>query len=376
MNKDDRCTKDNDCGNVFPLTPDLMTFQDGRDVTADTWPERRAELASMILPHQYGDLPPQGIRTEFVCRSRSRARALPGVGYRVFDVRVVFADESDFKFTLSLWIPPGEGPFPVLLDGDGCWRYFNETTVVSQIVGRGNIAALIDRTEAVADNPDRFKETGLYRLFPPASFGVLSAWAWMYHRAVDALIAMPEVRGDAIAITGHSRGGKAALLAGATDSRIAITNPNCSAVGGAGLHRLKCAESETIDSFFHSRNIFWFPESLQAFRGRDAELPYDQHFLHALVAPRGLLVTDAYEDLVSNSTGAYAGCQDARRIFNLLGAPEAIGWVIREGAHNHLPLDYESLLDFMDRHLHGRAVKRDFQRSLYPDLSDLLHRPN
>lgn len=364
-----------DCRLSTPLTPDLLAFQDGRHVTAETWPERRAELETIVLPHEYGGLPPRGMRTEVICRSRSRVRELPGAAYHVFEVRVVFAEDKDFRFTLSLWIPPGDGPFPVLLDGDGCWRYFHAANLIHQIVSRGNIAASIDRTEAAADNADHYRETGLYRIFPMATFGALAAWAWMFHRAVDALTAIPAVRADAVAITGHSRGGKTALLAGATDTRIAMTNPNGSGIGGAGLHRLKSTGSETIASFFRSRNIFWFADTFRAFRGRDAELPYDQHFLHALVAPRHLLVTDAYEDAGANPPGAYAACQDAWRIFSLLGSPEAIGWVLREGGHAHLPHDYEALLDFMDRTFHGREVQRNFQRLLYPGLTELLQRP-
>jgi hypothetical protein len=187
---------------------------------------------------------------------------------------------------------------------------------------------------------------------------------------VDVLRTLPEVRGNAIAITGHSRGGKTVLLAGATDERIALTNPNCSGIGGSGLHRLKCDGSEKIDSFFGSRNIFWFGEAFREFRGRDAELPYDQHFLHALVAPRLLLVTEAYEDAWANPPGSYAACQDARQVFRLLGAPEAIGWAVREGGHAHRPQDYETLLFFMDRHFHGLQVRRNFQRPLFADLMD------
>ncbi len=358
------------------LAPDLLTFRNGLPVTADTWPERRLELEATLLPHEYGGLPPRGIRTEIVCRAHSRARELhPEAIFRVFEVRVMFEHGRDFSFTLSLWIPPGEGPFPVVLDGDGCWRYFNESTVVRRIVARGNIAVSVDRTQAAADHADRFRETGLFRLFPQASFGVLAAWAWIFHRAVDALTSMPIVRSDAIAITGHSRGGKTALLAGATDRRIAMTNPNCSGIGGAGLHRLKCAGSEKIASFYRSRNIFWFGKPFQAFRGRDAELPYDQHFLHAMVAPRLLLVTDAYEDDGANPPGAYAACRDTRRVYDLLETPEAIGWTVREGGHAHWPQDYDTLLDFMDRHFHGRKVQRNFQRTLYPDLAEILKRP-
>jgi len=297
------------------------------------------------------------------------------VMYRVFEVRVSFQTGEEFHFTLSLWIPPGNAPFPVLLDGDGCWRYFNDATVVREILDRGNIAATFDRTEAAADNPDEYRNTGLYRLFPSASFGVLSAWAWTFHRAVDALAAMPEVRADAIAITGHSRGGKTALLAGATCSRIALTNPNCSGIGGAGLHRLKCEGSERIESFFQSRNIFWFGEPIRTFRDCDAALPYDQHFLHAMVAPRYLLITEAYEDVWANPPGSYAACLEARHVYELLGVPDRIGWTVREGGHAHRPEDYETLLDFMDRHFHGRELRRNYQRELYPNLPEILKAP-
>lgn len=357
------------------LKPDLLVFRNGKPVDTASWPRRRAELERAIVPHEYGGMPPRGVRTEAILRARNRVPELPGAGYRVYEVRVTFEDGRDFSFTLSLWIPSGDGPFPVVLDGDGCWRYFSESTVVKAILARGNIAASIDRTEAAADNPERHRDTGLYRLFPDAAFGALSAWAWALQRGVDALLTLPEVRADAIAVTGHSRGGKTVLLAGATDERIALTNPNCSGIGGAGLHRLKCAGSEVVDSFFGSKNIFWFGKRFRAFRGRDADLPYDQHFLYALVAPRRLLLTDAYEDVWANPPGMYAAALEARKAFALLGKPGAIGWTVREGGHAHLPQDYDSLLDFMDRHFHGREVKREFQRELYPDLSRILKRP-
>jgi hypothetical protein len=289
-------------------------------------------------------------------------------------VRTRFADDRELSLTLSLWRPPGEGPFPVVLDGDGCWRYFDDE-VVRQIVARGNIAASFDRTEAAADNQETFRDTGLYRLFPEAAFGVLSAWAWAYHRCIDALASLEDVRGDGMAITGHSRGGKTVLLAGATDPRIAITNPNDSGIGGSGLNRMKARGSEVVDSFFGSGNIFWFGQGFAAYRHCDGELPYDQHFLHALVAPRGLLVTEAYEDDGANPPGSYAACQAARLVYERLGEPEAIGWAVREGGHAHTPTDYEALLDFMDRRLHGRPVRRDFQRPLFPHLEELLSRP-
>lgn len=224
---------------------------------------------------------------------------------------------------------------------------------------------------AAADNRDIYHKTGLYRIFPNAEFGVLSAWAWACHRAIDALERIDKVRADSIALCGHSRGGKTVLLAAATDDRIAMVNPNNSGIGGAGLHRLKAVGSETIDSFTGG-NIFWFGHEFARFRLRDGELPYDQHFMHALVAPRWLLLTEAYEDCGANPPGTYAACQSVRKVYAMLGKPEGIAWVFREGGHAHTMVDYESLLDFMDRHFHGRSVMREFQRELYPDLNNIL----
>ncbi|NKB69579.1 MAG: hypothetical protein GKR89_21120 [Candidatus Latescibacteria bacterium] len=353
------------------LSPDLLRHEDGTPATPATWPQRRGELYRAIVPNEYGGMPPQPANTTGLLRCQSGIRDWPGVQYHTYQVRATFAEAGEIDLTLSLWIPPGDGPFPVLLDGDGCWRYFNDD-IVHQIVQRGNIAALFDRTETAADNKDIYRETGLYRLFPEASFGALAAWAWAYHRCVDALVELPQVRTDAIAVTGHSRGGKTALLAGATDERIALTNPNNSGIGGMGLHHRKATGSEEVDSFFGSGNIFWFGQDFADHRHRDGDLPYDQHFLQALVAPRLLLSTEAYEDQGANPPGTYAACQGTRPVFDLLGAPDRIGWAFREGGHHHHPADYAALLDFIDRHFHDRPVRRNFQRSLFPDLAALL----
>lgn len=353
------------------VTPDLLIHKDGSTVTAESWSQRRNELADAIIDHQFGGMPPKPEHIEIVQRASSNIRHWPGIKYNTYEIRIHFSQNQELSLTLSLWIPPGDGPFPVLLDCDGCWRYFNDD-VINNILARGNIAASVDRTEAAADNKDAYRNTGLYRLFPNAKFGVCPAWAWAIHRCIDALTTFPNVKSDAIAITGHSRGGKTALLAGATDERIAITNPNNSGIGGAGLHRLKMEGSEVINSFFGSGNIFWFGESFAASRHQDANLPYDNHFLHALIAPRGLLLTEAYEDLAANPAGTYAAAQAASKVYDVLESPNTIGWAYRESGHAHTPQDYTALLDFMDCHLHNRTLKRNFQRNLYPNLHNLF----
>jgi len=353
------------------VRPDLLTLQDGRAVTALNWRHRRAELSDVIIPSAYGGMPPTGRVGEPLLFSSVTVCAWEGVEYETYEVRTAFSDGKEHTIRLSLWIPPEKGPFPVLLYGDGCWHMLHDETV-RQALRRGNIVAVFDRTEAAADNSACYRSTGLYRLYPEASFGALSAWAWAYHRCVDALQQMPNVRADAIAISGHSRGGKTALLAGALDERIALVNPNNSGIGGAGLNHWKVDGSETIDSFFGSGNIFWFGESFARQRHRDNQLPYDQHFLLAMVAPRPLLLTEAYEDRAANPPGTYAACQATQPVYALLGRCAHIGWSFREGGHAHSAADFIALLDYMDVHLHNRTVSRDFQRALFPDFDSVL----
>ena len=310
-------------------------------------------------------MPPTPDGLEVVLRSANYVAPDRLVAYHTYEIRTSVAG-GEIRFPLSLWIPPGDGPFPVILDGDGCWRYFNDE-VVRSVLERHYIAASFDRTSLAADNPDRYRETGLYRLMPGAEWGALSAWAWGYHRCVDALLRIETVVADQIAITGHSRGGKSALLAGATDDRIALTNPNCSGAGGSGPNRMKGEGAEMIEDFLRSRYVFWFGQGFADYAGRDEELPYDQHFLHALIAPRALLVTEAFGDPWANPLGSYSALRTAEQVYRMLGAADAIGWVFRPGGHDHSATDYGALLDFADRSLRGLDVKRDVQLGLFGD---------
>jgi hypothetical protein len=353
-----------------PILPDLLTFEDGGPVSRGAWDRRRKELYAAIVPHEYGGLPPACESVETVLMCNHLLYPERKVTYRTYLV-LCRLDAGEIAFELSLYIPSGDGPFPVVLDGDGCWRYFNDR-VVQTVCGRGYIAGSFNRTALAADNKDRFRDTGLYRLFPDAEFGALAAWAWGYHRCVDALSRFEFVRADQIAITGHSRGGKTVLLAGATDDRIAVTNPNCSGCGGSGLNRLKAEGAEVIEDFNRSGNIFWFGSGYADYAGRDKEIPYDQHFLHALTAPRGLLVTEAYGDAWANPPGSYQACRAAEKVHEMLGKSDQIGWSIREGEHAHTETDFETLLDFLDVRFRGKEVARSFKREHFPDIDTIL----
>ncbi len=134
------------------VKPDLLTFHDGSTVDAASWPRRRKELADAIIPHEFGGMPPAHESVAIIRRATSRVRQWQGIQYCTYEIRTQFPGGGEISLTLSLWKPPGDGPFSVLLDADGCWRYFNDD-VIYKVLERGYIAASLDRTEAAADNP-------------------------------------------------------------------------------------------------------------------------------------------------------------------------------------------------------------------------------
>jgi hypothetical protein len=325
--------------------PDLFTFRDGARVQQPAdWPRRRQELLAAILPLQYGGLPPTPQATRGEELHTAPAQLLDGA--RRITCRVVAEFDRPFSFLLYLLAPPGPGPFPVALNGDACWGYVTDQ-IAAEALRRGVILAQFNRVEIAADVRDAGRTSGLYPLFPEDTFGALAAWAWGYHRCVDALAGFDFVDAARIAVVGHSRGGKASLLAGATDERIGLASANDSGCGGAGCYRFQGPNSETLADIV-GRFPYWFGPDFGAYIGRETELPFDQHFLKAAVAPRLLLTTEALGDLWANPTGAWRTHEAARQVYRFLGVEERLGIWYRAGGHAHSPADWETLLDFMD----------------------------
>ncbi len=160
-------------------------------------------------------------------------------------------------------------------------------------------------------------------------------------------------------MTGHSRRGKAALLAGALDARIAVVAPHQSGTGGAALSRGDDAGRETVQAvagFFPH----WFGGRYLGFGGREARLPLDQHLLLAMVAPRRLLLTDGEDDAWAAPDAAQRALALAAPAWPLLGAagllpgeahPDLggdVAWQLRAGDHALLPRDWTTVLDFAE----------------------------
>ncbi|MEI6070954.1 MAG: hypothetical protein WCS31_04125 [Verrucomicrobiae bacterium] len=344
--------------------PDLFRCDDGTQVrSAAQWQRRRQEICDLIVEIEYGGLPPVPAETRWEELHAATVEHLGGAQF--ISGRVTTGPDRPFGFLMQIIVPPGEGPFPVVLTGDACWRYATDE-VVAEILHRGRIFAQFNRVEIVPDVYRSERVSGLYPVYPDGNYGALAAWAWGYHRCVDVLLSMKFVDASRIAIVGHSRGGKAVLLAGATDERIALTAANNSGAGGAGCYRVQGPQSETLADLMRAVP-YWFGPSMLDYVGRENDLPFDQHFLKSLIAPRALLTTEAHADLWANPTGTMQTHLAAREVYRFLNAEDRIGISFREGGHDHGQVDWKAFLDFMDCQLCGKKPERRFDRNPFPD---------
>lgn len=349
-----------------PELSNPFVFNDGTAVTTPAdWPKRRQEILDCIIDIEYGGMPPAPPSTSYEVLYETRAEAeKPG---KLF-LRVIANTQPNYSFILKLIIPQKEGPKPVVLNGDGCWDYLTED-VIKEVIDRGYILASFNRLELAPDEIKTGRDTSLYKVFPDKEFGALAAWAWGYHRCVDVLTQLDCVDAEKIAITGHSRGGKTVLLAGATDERIALTNPNNSGSGGAGCYRFQGENSERL---CNTNEVFpfWFGPKISQYVGKEDELPFDQHYMKALVAPRALLTTEALADLWANPSGTWLTYKAANEVFKFLNTEEQNAVWFREGGHKHSLQDWQTFLDFMAWKLEGKATKVAFNACPFEDLPE------
>lgn len=238
------------------------------------------------------------------------------------------------------------------------------TPPMEMILNHGYAFATIFPSDYV---PDR-RENGLQALANLSSghaddqtrWGSIAAWAWGYSRMVDILEQDTRFRKDGWVTYGHSRYGKAALVAAAYDERINAVISHQSGTGGASLNKRKKGESvkEITSTYPH-----WFSRSYADMAGNEDEMDVDQHALLALIAPRPVFLGNARRDVWSDPNGAFRAAQAASPVYNLYEKqglnqntlksflPAAdISFYIRPGTHGVVEEDWPAFLEFLDAH--------------------------
>ncbi|MBQ3235487.1 MAG: hypothetical protein IJA97_04945 [Clostridia bacterium] len=174
----------------------------------------------------------------------------------------------------------------------------------------------------VTDDNDDFS-SGLSALFASetrkdSEFGKIVIWAYMTMRMMDYLQTRPEVDKDKIGVIGHSRLGKTALVAGAYDERFSFVCANDSGCSGASLSRGRYEWSEKL-THVTKTFPFWFCRNYLKYADNEDKLPFDQHALLSLIAPRSVYVGGAIEDTWADNDNQFLCCYESSKVWKLYG---------------------------------------------------------
>ncbi len=382
--------------------PDPLTLNSGEKVRdAQTWTrKRRPEVMALFETQMFGRSPGRPGKMSFEPASLERA-ALGGRAIRK-EITVLFTGSNNGpKMSLLLYLPANAaGPVPVFL---GLNFTGNHTVSADPGIrlpqvwsrdGKGKRSGREDERGASASRwqvekvlahgyglatvyygdiePDydggiaHGVRPAFYRkgqIAPAADeWGAIAAWAWGLSRALDYLETDRQVDAKRVAVMGHSRLGKTALWAGARDERFSIVISVNSGEGGAAISRRMFGENVKD---LNTRFPHWFCANYRQFNDRVDEMPFDQHELVALVAPRPVYIASAEEDLWADPKGEFLAGVAAGPVYRLLGGQDlgtdrmpgihpplmgTIGYHIRAGKHDVTAYDWEQFLSFADKH--------------------------
>jgi hypothetical protein len=384
--------------------PDPLRMLDGRKVSSrEEWEkERRPELKTLFQHYMYGYFPPPPGNVRGTA-ARVDTGFFGGKATKK-EITITFGPPGCPPIEMLLVLPHKNGPAPVFLglnftgnhslvsdpsvalprpwmrEGPGVEKNHAtekgrgtkiDTWAIEQSIDRGYAVATFYYGDVFPDKPD-FQD-GIYPHFRaagggergPTEWGALACWAWGLQRAVDYLVTCPEIDRRRIVVTGHSRNGKAALLCAAFDERVALVIPHQAGCGGTAPSRTRNPKAETVKAINHGFP-HWFDTVFTQFNEEVERLPFDQHCLVALMAPRPVLFTCGILDQWADPEGQFDMLKAADPVYRLLGSsgleakempPQGklvaspLGYFLREGPHVSDPDYWKVFIDFADKRL-------------------------
>jgi hypothetical protein len=382
--------------------PVLLAMQNGAPVKSRrVWEQkRRPELLQLFEREMFGKWigPGPALRFEVVEKA---ANVLEGKAIRQQVAMYVGTGADEKKVDILMYLPSGTTrPVPVFvgLNFHGNHTVHADTAIIlptgwvandpdfgavdhsATVAGRGRranrwpVEALLEKGYGLVtacygdlfpDHINGFGQGASQWLERPGAEGeqtaAIGVWAWGLSKIADYLVQDPLVDARRMAVFGHSRLGKAALWAGAQDTRFSLVISNNSGCGGAALSRRVFGETVAA---INNRFPHWFCQNFRAYNGLEQSLPFDQHSLLALMAPRPVYVASAAEDLWADPRGEFLAAYHAGEVYKLYGQPvltdasmpalhqpvmQRTGYHIREGKHDVTLYDWQQYMQFADK---------------------------
>jgi hypothetical protein len=323
--------------NPYTTLPDPLILNNGKKVkTAKVWwTKRRPEIVEYFDREIYGRVPANTpkVNWEVISATKEMNGGVPVITKKL----VGHVDNSSYPLItvdiqLTLSTPANAtGPVPVIMEFGLSPEFMAAMmarmraagtplpaappgpTWQQQVLAKGWGYASLIPTSFQADNGAGLTQgiIGLCNKGQPRKlddWGALRAWAWGASRALDYFETDKSVDAKQVGIEGHSRYGKAALVAMAYEPRLAIGYISSSGAGGAKILRRNFGEQ--LENIAGTGEYHWMAGNFLKYAGPLSanDLPVDAHELIALCAPRPVFIS-------GGATGAGDGWVDARGMF-------------------------------------------------------------
>ncbi len=361
--------------NAFP--PDLLRFRNGEQVVnLRQWATRRKEINDILKQYMFGDWPPPPPKMAIKYQnSVSEENDM----YTIKNVQLFFSpsvlateyaehaysyDHFDecYYFTatinVELFIPKVKGTVPAIIEigtPRGDLRGLN-----LEVLKRGYLICRFYSKDA-----NTFQS-----VYVNYECNQLEWWAYAADRCVDLLYTLDNVDKSKIAIYGHSRTGKTALLAAAMDDRINAIIDSHPGTGAGSYNLWRYAGDkyggETLENSTR-RYPYWNNPRMRFFIGRENKMPFDDNYLLALVAPRPCLLGTGLHDAVGEPWGDQQCYLAVKKVYQLLGGEQKLGFYGSPGAHEVTQEMVKKYLDWLDMQF-GRKTF-DFKEKLLYDYT-------
>jgi hypothetical protein len=304
------------------------------------WDERRPEIMEDFDREIYGRMPPNTpkVNWEVVSEIRTNNGAVPVITKQLVG-RVDNSMDPNITVNIQLTLTtPAEAkkPVPVIMQlifvfPPAMLKRFgmlpeSGPTWQQQVLARGWGYATIVPVSIQADNGAGLT-SGIIGLCnrgqprQPDDWGALRAWAWGASRALDYFETDKDVDAKRVGIEGHSRYGKASLVAMAYDPRFAIGYISSSGEGGAKILRRNWGE--VVENIAGSGEYHWMAGNFIRYAGplNAGDLPVDAHELIAMAAPRPVFISGGATqgDGWADARGMFMAAAAVGPVYNLLG---------------------------------------------------------
>ena len=195
----------------------------------------------------------------------------------------------------------------------------------------------------------------------PGAAGKIAIWAYAAYIVGRFLLEEGYAKKGSLYVAGHSRLGKTALLCAALYPIFNGAHTNASGCSGAAIAR--DTHGETVKQIT-TRFPFWFTPAYEKYSEHEEEMPFDQHYLMALIAPRKISVVTAEKDAWADTEAQYLCAEAASVIYEKCGvvgldrtfglmktgdinAKGCIGFSMRHGVHHFNTEDWIFFIQYI-----------------------------